>query len=49
MQGERPDRPEGDNDRAMSDELWNLVELCWGQNPAERPTMAAVIEYMRQF
>jgi len=48
MIAERPTRPTADMGRMMSDELWNLVEVCWKQDPAERPEMVDVVERMVQ-
>ncbi|KIM92438.1 hypothetical protein PILCRDRAFT_762509 [Piloderma croceum F 1598] len=39
IQGERPQRPTPEMSRPMSDELWDLVNLCWKHNPDGRPKM----------
>jgi ankyrin repeat protein len=40
-EGKRPLRPDGDASVVIlpSDEEWNLIDLCWRQSPAERPSM----------
>lgn len=42
MNGERPERPSGNN--AMSDTLWEVVERCWHQNFADRLSTTELIE-----
>lgn len=46
IQGYRPSRPTQD-DCAMSDGLWDIIQRCWEQAPSGRPTAAAVLELMR--
>lgn len=36
---ERPDRPQN-----MDDRLWEICTDCWKPEPAERATMASVVE-----
>ena len=48
MQGERPGRPTLSVDRTMSNELWDLVNACWKQDPSERPQMIDVVDLMVQ-
>jgi len=43
IQGGRPKRPASGTDKAMSDAVWDLVGLCWKQNPSERPQMVDVV------
>jgi hypothetical protein len=45
--GKRPERPSVEGRRPISDKLWILVELCWSQNPQERPTMSGVLNIMK--
>jgi len=44
FKGKRPDRPTGKGN--MLDELWDLIEQCWVQQPAERLTMKEVLDIM---
>ncbi|KAK6980659.1 kinase-like protein [Favolaschia claudopus] len=36
--GGRPERPDPDEGRPISDELWELTEKCWSADPHARPT-----------
>ncbi|ORY40809.1 kinase-like protein [Rhizoclosmatium globosum] len=38
--GKRPARPE---DSSVPDWIWNLIQLCWDQDPLARPSMADVL------
>ncbi|KAJ7266687.1 kinase-like domain-containing protein [Mycena rebaudengoi] len=44
----RPPRPSSsgppDGTRAMSDDLWAIVEACWEHKPSDRPDMDEVLE-----
>jgi hypothetical protein len=42
LQGQRPERPP-----RVSDELWKIIELCWTQEPRDRPDMKKVLDLMR--
>jgi len=43
-EGQRPIRPSTGMGRAISDDLWCLIELCWQQAPSDRPQMLDVVE-----
>ena len=49
MRGRRPTRPmlELCETRGISDELWDLIQTCWAQNPMERPTAEQIMERLR--
>jgi len=49
VQGKRPTRPLHDlsGKRGFSDEVWDLIEACWAQDPAQRPTAEQVVERIR--
>ena len=34
--GERPERPQGDEGRLFTDEIWELLKGCWRENPGDR-------------
>ncbi|KAF7355893.1 Kinase-like protein [Mycena venus] len=36
--GVRPERPDPGEGRAMQDELWELAQQCWVEDPHKRPT-----------
>lgn len=44
IEGERPGRPEGSERVRFTDELWEMLELCWSPQPAKRPTLEAILE-----
>ena len=46
--GERPTRPEGAKGAWFTDDLWGMMNLCWAAQPASRPTIAAVFDYLDQ-
>jgi hypothetical protein len=48
MQKKRPNRPTANMGRTFLNELWNLVEACWEQEPSERPDMVDVVQTMRR-
>ena len=41
--GERPPRPDG---AAISDDVWNLMQMCWCQHPQSRPEMRGVLRHL---
>jgi hypothetical protein len=50
IDGLRPSRPEGDSCRirGLTDEVWNLIETCWAEDPSQRPTATQVVERLRK-
>jgi len=40
MGGERPPRP---THSTLTDELWELMQRCWAQDPRLRPEMSQVV------
>ena len=40
--GKRPPRPS-----KMDPELWEVIEICWKQDPNERPAMSEVIDHLQ--
>ena len=42
LEGSLPDRPRFLKDRGLTDDLLRLVNNCWHEKPAQRPTMAKV-------
>lgn len=44
VRDERPSRPpEPATDQGLSDELWDLVQLCWSAEPHKRPNAGQVL------
>jgi len=44
IRGDRPPRPVHP---AFTDELWELVQRCWSQNPQLRPNISEVVGVLR--
>ena len=44
LQGERPSRPPH---RDLTDNLWEVMQHCWNQEPSERPDMSEVLRVLR--
>lgn len=46
--GQRPRRPEGQIyvDRGLDDKTWILIQRCWSEKPADRPTIDEVLEIL---
>jgi len=44
LDGERPERPQGEGGAWFTDELWEMIELCWAGRPRSRPSIEAVFE-----
>jgi len=46
--GERPGRPEGPEGAWFTDDLWQVLELCWSTPPERRPSIEAVLECLER-
>ena len=46
--GGRPEMPDNAQAVGLTDEIWNLIESCWQQNPEKRPTMEEVTRRSRK-
>lgn len=46
--GDRPLRPTDPVvvERGLDDKLWNLLTMCWVEDPAKRPTIHEVLEVL---
>ena len=46
MSGKRPRRPLHDmcRIRGLSNDLWDLIEICWADRPSDRPTASQIME-----
>jgi serine/threonine protein kinase len=49
LAGQRPLRPPDHDADGFSRMIWPLVEQCWDQSPASRPTMFSVMESLGHF
>jgi hypothetical protein len=47
--GERPLRPLDDRCRVrgLNDKIWGVIDDCWAQEPAHRPTAYQIMERLR--
>ncbi|KAJ7719280.1 kinase-like domain-containing protein [Mycena metata] len=41
--GHRPPRPSREQSPQLTDELWDVIQMCWKQDWKERPTMPVVL------
>ena len=41
--GERPGKPQGDAGKPFTDEIWEALNLCWEQQPSNRPGIKHVL------
>ena len=48
IDGERPQRPEGVEGARFTNELWQMLNRCWGTRPESRPDCSAVLECLEQ-
>lgn len=46
--GERPVRPEGVKGTWFTDDLWEMLGLCWSTNARDRPSIATVRECLKR-
>ena len=44
VDGERPERPQGQEAAWFTDNLWRMLEQCWSSDPKLRPAVEAVLE-----
>ena len=43
LEGERPKRPEGEQGVWFTDDIWQIVELCWKPQPSDRISAKTVL------
>ena len=48
LEGKRPSIPEGAEGAWFTDELWTMLNLCWGTRPESRPSIVAVLKNLSQ-
>ena len=44
--GGRPRRPEGEGGTLFTDDMWEMLELCWKHRPDERTSANSVLHYL---
>ena len=48
LKGERPERPKGKEGALFTDGLWEMLRLCWKQQPGERTSAKAVLRCLEE-
>jgi len=43
LDGERPERLEGDQGKLFTDEIWQVLERCWQNQPGARPSAKTIL------
>ena len=43
ISGEHPKRPQGDAGELLTDGIWEVLELCWREQPNDRPNVNGVL------
>ena len=43
LDGQRPEKPQGEEGELFTDAIWKVLELCWKQKPEERTSAKAVL------
>ena len=44
LDGQRPERPQGEEGRFFTDTIWEVLEMCWKQQPHERTSVNVVLQ-----
>ena len=48
IESQHPRRPQGAKGVWFTDDLWEMLELCWSPQPKNRPTIEAVLECLKR-
>ena len=48
LNGQRPERPKGRERTLFTDDLWEILGLCWKQQPGERTSAKAVLRCLEK-
>ncbi|KAF9789495.1 kinase-like domain-containing protein, partial [Thelephora terrestris] len=46
LEGGKPERPEGPEGEWFTDDLWEVLALCWESQRESRPSIAAILEFL---
>ena len=49
VRGQRPEKPQDDESRGLTPEIWNFTQRCWHQKPGKRPDINTVASTWRDF
>jgi len=47
LRGDRPGKPVNASSLGFTDTLWGLVQSCWNESAAARPTAQQLLDYLR--
>ena len=47
LEGKRPPRPNNSEILGITDEIWNLLELCWAKDASSRPEVSRVLACLK--
>lgn len=48
LEGKRPERPDGPEGGWFTDDLWQLLNLCWESRREIRPSIESILELLEQ-
>ena len=48
LNGERPERPQGEEGALFTDSLWEILGYCWKQQPGERTSVKIVLQCLKK-
>ncbi|KAF9780774.1 kinase-like domain-containing protein [Thelephora terrestris] len=48
LNGERPERPQGEGECWFTDDIWNTLECCWKPTPSDRPSAEDVLHRLEE-
>jgi serine/threonine protein kinase len=49
LKGERPGRPQGNKGDLFTDDIWDILELCWKHQPRDRISAGAVLLRLERY
>ena len=48
VEGERPERPEGEEGSWFTDDVWQTLNMCWETQSVHRPSIGTVLECLER-
>ena len=48
LNGERPEKPQGEEGAWFTPGLWEVLELCWKPKPGDRPNLDTVLQCLQE-
>ena len=46
IEGQRPERPQGEEGKLFTDSIWEVLGLCWTHEPSNRPSAEAILQHL---